>query len=239
MLAIQLGIGAGNDWADAPADAVARPGKPIAAGLVGRAWAARIAVGASAIGLLLAALAGPIPLAVAAAGLAAGLAYDLRLKGTIWSWLPYAIGLPLLPIFAWVGATGALPWAVAVIVPLAMLAGAALAVANALADLERDLAAGVETVATGLGLATARRAGAALQGVVVAGALGSGVALGGEAAGLALAGVGGVVVATGVATGWGASTASRQRGWEMQAVGLGLLAAAWAWALAGAGRLAG
>ncbi|HYN47211.1 MAG TPA: UbiA family prenyltransferase, partial [Candidatus Nanopelagicales bacterium] len=145
MLLLQLGIGAANDWADAPADETGQPGKPVPSGLVRRTTAARVALGAAAAGLALAALAGPVPLALAAAGLAAGLAYDLRLKGTRWSWVPYAVGVPLLPVFAWVGATGSLPAPFAVLVPIAMLAGAALAVANALADLEHDRGAGIET----------------------------------------------------------------------------------------------
>ena len=38
--------------------------------------------------------------------LAIGYGYDLRFKGTAWSWLPFAVGIPLLPVFGWVGATG-------------------------------------------------------------------------------------------------------------------------------------
>ncbi len=178
MLLLQFGIGAANDWADAAADATARPAKPIPAGLVRRPTAARIAVAAAAAGLALAVLAGLPALAVAAAGLATGLVYDLRLKRTRWSWLPYAVGIPLLPVFAWIGATGSLPASFAVLVPIALVAGAALAVANAVADVEGDLAAGIETVATSLGLDQARRVGGALQGLVVLVALSSAALLG-------------------------------------------------------------
>ncbi len=142
MLLLQFGIGAANDWADAAPDATARPAKPIPAGLIRRPVAARIAAGAAMGGLALAALAGLPALAVAAVGLATGLVYDLRLKRTRWSWLPYAVGIPLLPVFAWIGATGSLPASFAVLVPIAMVAGAALAVANAVADVEGDQARG-------------------------------------------------------------------------------------------------
>jgi hypothetical protein len=128
---------------------------------------------------VLAASAGTASLLVAGIGLGAGLAYDLRLKGTRWSWLPYAVGIPLLPLFGWVGAVGSVPPAFAVLLPVAVVAGAALAVANALADLERDERAGTETVATILGTGRARRAGALLQAAVVVAALGSALALGG------------------------------------------------------------
>jgi 4-hydroxybenzoate polyprenyltransferase len=238
MLAIQVSIGAANDWADAPADATSRPTKPIPAGLISRQGAARVAVAAGAIGLVLAGLLGLLPLAVAALGLATGLAYDLRLKGTRWSWLPYAVGIPLLPVYAWVGATGALPPAVAVLVVLAAIAGAALAIANALADLERDAAAGTETVATALGIARARRVGAALQAVAVGGALASAIALGGGPAGVALVAAGALVVATGVGAGWGNASMARQRAWELQGVGVGIVAAGWIAAVA-AGDLLG
>ncbi len=239
MLLLQMGIGAANDWADAPADGTAQPAKPIPSGMVRGAIAARIALGAAAAGLVLAALAGPAPLAVAAAGLSVGLAYDLRLKGTSWSWVPYAVGIPLLPVFAWVGATGSLPAPFAVLVPIAMLAGAALAVANALADLERDRSAGTETVATSLGLDRARRIGAALQGLVVAAALGSAVAFGGDAAWVALAAGGSAIVLAGLAIGWSGRPAVRRLSWEVQAVGVGVVAGGWIGALAAAGRLAG
>ena len=59
-------------------------------------------------------------------------------KGTAWSWLPFAVGIPLLPVYGWLGAAGALPAFFAVLVPVAMLAGAALAIANARRRLERD-----------------------------------------------------------------------------------------------------
>ncbi len=239
MLLLQLGIGAANDWADAPADARARPDKPIPAGQVPRRLAARIAAAAAAAGLAMAAAAGLPVLLVACAGLSAGMAYDLRLKGTRWSWVPYAVGIPLLLLFGWIGATQAVPPAFAVLVPVAMLAGTALAVANALADLERDERAGVETVATSLGVSLARRVGALLEVIVVAAALGSALVLGGDAPGIAVGVVGAGVVAAGVGIGWGDGQGARQRGWEVQAVGLAVLAAGWVAALAAAGRLAG
>ncbi len=239
MLLLQLGIGAANDWADAPADTLARPDKPIPAGRVTRRVAARVAIVAASVGLALAALAGAAALLIAAAGLAAGLAYDLRLKGTRWSWVPYAVGIPLLPLFAWVGATGTVPPAFGVLLPVAMVAGAAVAVANALADLERDDSAGVDTIATALGMEAARRIGAVLQAVVIVAALGSAVVLGGRPEGVVVAVVGAVVVATGVGLGWGRGRGARQRAWEVQAIGLSLLAAGWVGALAAAGRLAG
>ena len=30
-------------------------------------------------------------------------------EGTAWSWLPFAVGIPILPVYGWLGATGSLP----------------------------------------------------------------------------------------------------------------------------------
>jgi 4-hydroxybenzoate polyprenyltransferase len=236
MLFLQFGIGAANDWADAAADASAHPTKPVPAGLVQRSTAAWIAAGAAVAGLTLAAMVGLPPFVVAAAGLATGLAYDLRLKRTRWSWLPYAIGIPLLPVFAWVGAVGSLPISFALLVPIAIVAGAALAVANAVADVEDDRRAGTETIATSLGLDRARRIGSVLEILVIAAALLSSALLGGGAAWLAIAVGGSVTVLVGLALGWSGRPPIRRRGWEIQAVGLGIVAAGWLGALAAAPR---
>lgn len=239
MLALQLAIGAANDWADAPADALAQPDKPIPAGLVGRRAVARLAALLAATGLGLAAVAGLGAFAIAVVGLGVGLAYDLRLKGTRWSWLPYAIGIPLLPVFAWLGATGGLPAAFIVLVPLAAVAGTALAIANALADIERDRDAGVETVAAALGPERAGRIGGALMVVTAVAAVGSAVALGGEPPWTLLAAGGAILAVTGVVAGLRRGARARRRSWELQGCGAGLLAVGWLGAIAAAGRLAG
>jgi 4-hydroxybenzoate polyprenyltransferase len=256
MLAIQVGIGAINDVADADRDAAVKPGKPIPAGQVGSGLARSVAVSALAFGLGLAATVSPGPAALAAAGAAAGLAYDLRLKGTVLAWLPFAVGIPLLPLFAWFGARQELPPALVVAAALAIPAGAALAIANALPDLERDGRSGVRSAATILGRRRAGRVVAGLQLVVGGAALasylvlaawrpispaGPGAVLPAEAgavvpAGLALAG-GIALLAIGVMLGLDESVDRRQRGWEAQAVALGVVAAAWLSGLASAGRL--
>jgi len=256
MLAIQVGIGAANDVVDAARDAAVKPRKPIPAGLVRPGAARSVAVAALAIGLALAASLSPGALALAAAGAATGLVYDLRLKGTALAWLPFAIGIPVLPLFAWWGARQELPPALLVGAALAIPAGAALAIANALPDAERDAGSGVRSVATTLGRPRAGRVVAGLQLLVGGGAIASymtlagtgssaptagGIGQGGVAlAGVALAGaliVALVLLAIGVFLGSGDSVAWRQRGWEIQAVGLGVLAAAWTGGLASAGRL--
>ena len=235
MTAIQFSIGALNDLVDAERDAAHRSSKPIPAGLVTRreAW---LVFGVTAIGGLLLAIPSGTPTAlVALAGAGTGYLYDLRLKGTAWSWVGFALGLPLLPVFAWLGATGELPAPLALFAALAAVAGAALAVANAVADLDRDRAADTDSVARRLGRARAGLLVAVLQAVVVLGALGSMAVLAGGGGGwLPVAALGALVVGAGVAM----TLRPGRRvelGWEVQGVGLGLLAVGWAGAMVGSG----
>jgi 4-hydroxybenzoate polyprenyltransferase len=227
MLAIQFAIGAVNDLADIERDAGAKRAKPIPAGLLSPGTARVVAAGTLIVGLGLAASVGLGVAGLAALGAGAGIAYDVRLKGTPISWLPYAVGIPLLPLFAWLGASGTIPAAILVASVVAVPAGAALALANELPDLERDARAGLSSVGLMLGRRRTWAIGAVLQGVVAVSAATGFQAVGGRPdlwpallATLALLGAG-------VALGAGASVSRRQHGWEVQAVAIGLLAAAW------------
>jgi 4-hydroxybenzoate polyprenyltransferase len=240
MALLQFAIGTVNDLVDAPVDAGRKPGKPIPAGLltpaVGRAVAAATALG----GLLLAMASGPGVLGLAGLGLAIGMAYDLRLKGTAWSWVPLASGVPLVPVFGWYGATGTLPPLFLALVPIAALEGAALAIANALVDVERDQDAGEGSVATMLGLPTASSVVVALQVLVGVLAVGTAVASGAPFGWVVAAAVSASVPVSGALVGLAAAVrrpAWREAAWEVQAVGAGLLAVAWLGSLGAAGTL--
>lgn len=233
MTSLQFGIGATNDIVDAPRDAGHKPGKPIPAGLVGRPTAIAIAAAAFVAGLVLSAVSGPAMLALAAVVIGIGLAYDLVLKGTAWSWVPFAVGIPILPVFGWLGAAGTLPAVFGLLVPVAVAAGAALAIANALADVERDLAAGAASIATALG---SRRAWAIQAGLIVASvavAVASAVLLGASVGQVALVAGAGLVPLVGAALGRGGGADRRERAWQLEAVGFAGLAVAWIWALLG------
>jgi 4-hydroxybenzoate polyprenyltransferase len=138
--------------------------------------------------------------------------------------------LPLLPVYAWVGATGELTVEFAVLVPCATLAGMGIAIANALADVERDRLVGADSIARSLGSKRAWRIHVGLLGAASAGALASAVALRGAGergadAGLLVALLGVALVAIGA---WLADRpASVDRGWEVEAVGLAALAVGW------------
>ena len=101
MFGGQLAVGAMNELADAELDAVSKPQKPIPAGLVTQRGAMAMVIA----GLLLMCLCS-LRFSFAAFGLCAlgtgtGIAYSLVFKRTIWSWIPYVIALPLLPIWVW------------------------------------------------------------------------------------------------------------------------------------------
>ncbi len=230
MVSLQAAIGALNDLVDAPRDAGLKPGKPIPAGLVTPAAARAVVIGGAALGIGLSLPSGPATTAVALVVLVVGGLYDLRFKGTAWSWLPFAVGIPLLPVYAWLGAAGRLPIAFAILVPAAALAGAALAIANSLADVERDRAAGATSVADRLGRRTAWQLHAVLQAGVLALAIG-GLGWLGPArpptlviVGLAL---GGLLLGAGLVLVAGRGARQRERGWELEALGVGLLGVSW------------
>jgi 4-hydroxybenzoate polyprenyltransferase len=233
MTALQASIGALNDVHDAPEDAGRKPGKPIPAGLVGVPLARVVVFGGAAVGLALGTIVypwiGPLGLVV----LAIGYGYDLLAKGTAWSWLPFAVGIPILPIYGWLGAAGSLPPFFIALTPMAVLAGAALAVANARADLERDVAAGTVSVATSLGPEGSWRLHTGLWVAAVIVALGwavfRGVGLAQIAPVLAAAGL----IAAAVAWSRGRDPAGRERAWEFEAVATALALLAWLAAVTG------
>jgi 4-hydroxybenzoate polyprenyltransferase len=235
MTALQAAIGALNDLVDAPHDAGSKPGKPVPAGLVSRELARTVIAVAGGVGLALTAVASPaepaagrvVMIGLALSGLGIGASYDLRAKGTAWSWLPFAVGLPLLPVFAWFGATGSLPTWFAVLVPMAGLAGAGLAVANARADLERDREAGVGSVAVRLGPGGSWLVGAGLLGGAAAMAVGWLIATGTTPPMLALVASGLAVIGSGIWLGRAGDPARRERAWQLEAIGTAVVAVGW------------
>jgi 4-hydroxybenzoate polyprenyltransferase len=234
MTLLQLGIGTLNDVVDAPFDAGRKAGKPIPAGLVPAAAARRAAVALFAAGALLASTVATSLAVLAVAVVGIGLAYDLRLKGGAWSWLPFAIGIPILPVFGWLAARPTLEPLFVVLVPAAVAAGAALAIGNAAVDVERDRAAGRTSIAAAVGEGSAALivagllagvAGLAVVSAAVAGA--SGVPL----AAVAVSGVPGVVAAVLARC---RPPAAREAAWRVEAIGTGSLAVAWLWTILGA-----
>lgn len=231
MTTLQFAIGALNDIVDAPADAGRVRPKPIPGGFVTVRAARVVAVVAALAGLALAAIVDQRLVLVGLVVLAIGAAYDLAAKGTPWSWLPFAVGIPILPVYGWFGATGSLPASFAVLILMAVLAGAALAIANARGDLEADRASGTESVATRLGADRAWAVGV----VLMVAAIAIGLAFIGRQGWTVASGVlvttGIVVIAVALVLGRGDRTA-RRRAWELQAIGAAIAATGWVSAIA-------
>jgi 4-hydroxybenzoate polyprenyltransferase len=162
LLTGQLSIGWCNDAVDRGRDVAAgRTDKPLAVGTLGvrTVWTACVlaVVACVPLSLALGAAAGVTHL-VAVGG---GWAYDLGLKRTVASFVPFAVSFGLLPSVATLSLPTPVtpPW-------WATTAGALLGVvahlANALPDLEDDLAAGVRGLPQRLGAGQTRAAAATL-----------------------------------------------------------------------------
>lgn len=156
VLTGQLSVGWCNDAFDAGRDARAgRRGKPVADGVV----PVRTVWAAAAVALVLC-----VPLSLACgvlagtahlAAVAAAWLYNLRLKATVLSWVPYAIGFGALPAAVTLTLPGA-PWPRWWTVAAGALLGFAAHLGDTLPDIEEDRAAGIRGLPHRLGPAGTR-----------------------------------------------------------------------------------
>lgn len=158
----QLSIGWSNDYLDAERDrAVQRSDKPLAAGAVAPRIAGIAAIIALMLTFALSALLG-WPGGAAVVGTAVcGWAYNLGLKSTAFSWLPYAIAFGLLPAVATLSDSPPrwpAPWALVA----GALLGVAAHLANVLPDLVQDEATGVRGLPHRLGARATALSGAGI-----------------------------------------------------------------------------
>ncbi|MEO5854212.1 MAG: UbiA family prenyltransferase [Nocardioides sp.] len=142
VLTGQLSIGWSNDLLDAARDRSAgRTDKPLATGALSPRVVRTACRVALALTLALSLLLGWLPGGAQLVSVAAGWAYNLRLKATVWSWLPYAVAfgalatvpslaLPVVQVDWWLPAVGA-------------LLGVGAHLVNVLPDLDDDAATGV------------------------------------------------------------------------------------------------
>jgi 4-hydroxybenzoate polyprenyltransferase len=138
-------------------------------------------------------------------------------------------------VYGWLAGAGELPPLTGLLAAAAILAGAALAIANAAVDVERDRASASTSIAMRLGPRHAWRAVVVLWSAVAVLALGGlllGVPSGPDPMAVAVVVAGMAVIAVGVVVGRSPRSERRERGWEAQAVGLAVLAAGWLWAVA-------
>ncbi len=159
----QLTIGWGNDLVDAARDrTVGRADKPLATGQLSTGLVRRALYVAAVACVVLSLLVGWRSAAVHLL-LAVGFAhlYNLRLKATVWSWLPYAVAFGVLPaVISLADIPPQLPplWVGAAAAGL----GVAAHLLNTLLDLDDDAATGVRGLPHRIGARWSRRAAAGI-----------------------------------------------------------------------------
>lgn len=143
VLAGELSIGWSNDLFDAERDAAAgRRDKPLAVGAIGRRPVAVAAVVSLAVGVVLCFVVAFLTGVINVIMMAAGWAYNARLKSTLASGLAYVVGFGAVPLLATssnAAHPGTKPWTVLA----AALLGLGGHFANALPDLATDRATDV------------------------------------------------------------------------------------------------
>ena len=161
--AMQISIAMINDYCDRRTDALSKPEKPIARGLVHPREALIAGLLAIVIMLVLLAQLPLLALIISLCYLALGQAYNLGLKSTPFSGIVFALAMPLIPLYAFAG-VGRIPPIIFWLVPAGFLLGIALNLANSLPDLEEDAVHGARTLAVVLGL---RRSFAVCQALIL------------------------------------------------------------------------
>ena len=157
-LAVGLAVGAGqlsvgwqNDWRDAARDErAARADKPVARGMLEVATVRRAATAAGAAALPLSLASGRRAAAAHAVALGAAWCYNLGLKATPASFVPYALAFPLLAVFVEGGGTAPTrppAWLLGGV----SLIGVGAHLANATPDIPADLAEGIRGLPQRLG----------------------------------------------------------------------------------------
>ena len=137
----QASVGWSNDYLDRARDAAAgRAGKPLVAGAVSARSVLAAAVMALPLSVALSLPVGGFEAAIMLAGVGSAWVYNLGLKATVLSWLPYAVAFGLVPVYVWSASGGTAPaWLVAG----ATMLGVAAHLVNVLPDLEADRAGSV------------------------------------------------------------------------------------------------
>ena len=168
LLLTQIAIAFHNNWCDRDLDAATKPWRLIPRGALSAVASRRLAWLLFLGGLVVALPLGALAVLAIGIGTSCGFVYDAVLKRTIWSFAPFCIALPTLPVAAFIVAGRA-----DVLLAIAYLVGAPLVVAihlaDALPDIARDRSFGLTTLAVRLG--TRRAFVACWAGVVAAAVL--------------------------------------------------------------------
>jgi 4-hydroxybenzoate polyprenyltransferase len=151
LLSGQLSIGWSNDWIDADRDrTAARSDKPAARGELSPTTVRTAAFAAAAACVPLSLAMGWRAGVLHLLAVAVAWAYNLRLKSTAASWLPFALAFGAIPSIVTLGLPGS-PWAPAWATAAGALLGVGAHLANVLPDLADDAATGVRGLPHRLG----------------------------------------------------------------------------------------
>jgi geranylgeranylglycerol-phosphate geranylgeranyltransferase len=147
---IHAAIGISNDYCDFALDSQTKPGKPLVRGDIKARTALLVAYIAATAGTLLSFRFGWTTFIVSLTVLASGLTYNFWAKRTIYSWVPYAVAIPALPVWGFLAADK-FTSTVLLSFPLGVLISLALNLANTLPDLTGDVRNGVKGLTHRLG----------------------------------------------------------------------------------------
>ena len=133
MLLYQFSIGIANDLVDVDDDRTDKPWKPLAAATISRRRAFSAFLTCLMGGIAVTIRLGWQAWMIGVAGLACGLTYDIWLKRTPLSWVPFSIAFPLVPVWVSVALDSwdAILWWV---FPLGFALGFAIHLANQAPD---------------------------------------------------------------------------------------------------------
>jgi 4-hydroxybenzoate polyprenyltransferase len=146
----QACVGFTNELRDMPQDRLVKPDRPLIDGRASPRVARVIAWGVGIGSLVLGLTFGWVGVLFSIFGTGAGLLYNFWLKGTVMSWLPYAISFSLLPLWPFAALDNwntTLAWIWVLILP----ASIALNIAQSLSDIDDDRTLGVGGLAERLG----------------------------------------------------------------------------------------
>ncbi|MFZ9976188.1 MAG: UbiA prenyltransferase family protein [Candidatus Limnocylindrus sp.] len=219
MLGVHTCIGASNDYLDRHRDR-GRPEKPIASGALPPSAGLLLSAVGITVGLVAAAQVSTLTFALAVTGALVGATYNVWLKHTALSWLPFALGVSIIPAFAWSTVSSVLPTPILTLSLISLPGGAALALQNSLADRALDLQSGMRSAVVRLGERTAFGVLALLHLVSLTALLAFAP---GNTSPATLA-VAALLLAIGVACSATRSRWARQRGWEISAAALAVAA---------------
>lgn len=142
----QACVGMTNELLDLPQDRLVKPHRPLVDGRASPAIARTLAWGVGLGSLFLGLTFGWVGVLFSILGTGAGLLYNIWLKGTVMSWLPYAVSFSLLPVWPFVAFDNwkpALAWIWLLILPVSIV----LNIAQSLSDIDDDKTLGIDGLA--------------------------------------------------------------------------------------------